>query len=370
MQCSHAAKPFLNTFIYYFEVKINTLNPGRPGIVIGLTDEAFLLNKIPGSSKRSFGLRSDGKVYHGQSQILDYATKFLPNDIIGCGLCYISRKIFFTRNGIVLGKPFDLQESVAIFASASLSAPQDSITFSFTGPFIFNIDNLIAEENELMETEMNSEQIQTGDLYKLIRDYLEYQGYPETLKAFEEATNLSEYEKNTAKMRSYSGRISERYDSIDIDPTCQACQEAGKICKLCLKSLMENIEPSANIRLPEFKNRCESVDLSCFYLNDCKDDEVDDNCKTLNRKDVQVRGTLRKIVLKGNMKEVVDFLTENLPEMLSDEDCMLYIYIQEFINIIKSNEIYSALDFAREKLAKFKDCSVYYRSTTDSSIFV
>ena len=146
MQCSHSAKPFPSTHVYYFEVMINSFNLNRPGIAIGLTDETFVLNKIPGSSRRSYGLRSDGKLLHAISQGLDFSPKFEQNDVIGCGIAYISRKIFFTRNGELLGKPFDMLESYPIFASASISCPQDSVTFTFTGPFQFDLSGLISDE--------------------------------------------------------------------------------------------------------------------------------------------------------------------------------------------------------------------------------
>ena len=360
----------MNTYAYYFEVKINTLNSARPGIVIGLTDETFPLNKALGNSKRSFGLRSDGKLFHSQSQVHDFGLKFLPDDIIGCGICFISRKIFFTRNSEVLGKSFDIQESFTVFASASISAPQDSITFSFTGPFAFNIDKIIVEESQLMESEINSEQINSTDLYKLIKEYLEYQGYPNTLKALEENMDLTKFDKSHSKIRSNSGRISERYESLDIDPECQTCQNYGKICKNCLKNVMEHVEASTNIRLPESRNRCDSVDLASFYLKNCEYIHEEEPLTPLKLKDIQMRGALRQAILTGNMTEVRSFLTENFPEMLCDEICMLYIYVQEFIEIIKSNDSYLALDFAREKLAKYKDFIVFYRDVIDCSIFV
>ena len=337
--------------------------------MIGLTDDSFLLSKIPGSSRRSYGLRSDGKLLHAISQGVDFSPKFEQNDVIGCGIAYISRKIFFTHNGELLGKPFDIPESYVIFASASISCPLDSVTFTFTGPFQFDLSGVISEEKEQFLSEISQEPISSSDVYRLVQEYLEFQGYSSTLKSFEEHMDMRKKNKSLSKLRSFSGRFSERYDSIDIDPDCKTCQTYGRICKDCLKNVMQNVEPSSNIRLPESRNRCDSVDLSSLYLRSCEV-VAEESESPLQVKDAHNRGALRQIILTGDMKKAMEFITERFAELLGDEKCMLYVHVQQFIEIIKIGDVLSALEFAREKLARFRDYTVYYRDRVDIGIFV
>jgi Ran binding protein in the microtubule-organising centre. len=88
------------------------------------------------------------------------------------------------------------------------------------------------------------------------------------------------------------------------------------------------------------------------------------------KNDVEIRGLLRQIIFTGNIKEAKEFLRENKPDMLNDELCMLYLAVQEFIELIKINEFYQALDFARDRLGKYKKYQVFVRNPVDTSIFV
>lgn len=58
----------------------------------------------------------DGCVYHGSSSV---STKFGPrineNDVIGCGVDFLSQSLFFTRNGIFLGKAFEGIVPVSVY---------------------------------------------------------------------------------------------------------------------------------------------------------------------------------------------------------------------------------------------------------------
>lgn len=282
---------------------------------------------------------------------------------------YISKKIFFTLNGSLLGRPFDLLDSYPIFASSAISAYQDSITFNFTSPFKFNLELLISEENHLLQTQINEESLHISEVYKLVYEYLEYQGYADTLKSLQEHMGNDRPVLSLEKSRSYSSRFSERYDSIDIGPDCQTCQTYERICKVCLKKIMQNVEPSSNIRLPESRNRCDSVDLASLYLKP-QNSFIENTQVQCTIDAVKKRGMLRDVILTGNMKEAVKFISLNFPELLTDETCMLFINVQEFIEIVKSGDFYAALEFAREKLAEARNFKVFCRNGMDVGIFV
>lgn len=301
---------------------------------------------------------------------MDFCPKFAQNDIIGCGIAFVSQKIFFTRNGTLLGRAFDLTENFPMFASATLSSPQDSVLFNFVGPFEFKLDEVFAGEKKVLSNQIQEEKVDCRNVFKLVKDYLEYQGFPDTLRALEEHMSIEKHKKGETKLRSYSGLISERYRSVDFDSSCHNCEAQGKICNICVKKIMENVEAGTNVRLPESRNRCDSVDLASLYLKSSDFLENPIPNSPGYAKDLKQRGTLRQIILTGNIKEAIGYLTEYFPEMLNDELCMLYLAMQEFIEIIKAKEIYKALDFGREKLARFKNYTVYYRKNVDVPISV
>lgn len=75
-------------------------------ILIGISEKEFVFNKQLGASKKSYGYKSDGKVYHGKSTGEDYGPKFERHDTVGCGVLLSRREIFFTLNGRYLGIAF------------------------------------------------------------------------------------------------------------------------------------------------------------------------------------------------------------------------------------------------------------------------
>ena len=78
-------------------------------VAIGLSTRYFSPNdKMPGWDDQSFGFHSDdGGTYHGRGDMLRrYGPTYGPGDTVGCGLDYITRRIFFVKNGVFLGYAF------------------------------------------------------------------------------------------------------------------------------------------------------------------------------------------------------------------------------------------------------------------------
>ena len=146
------------------------------------------------------------------------------------------------------------------------------------------------------------------------------------------------------------------------------CQANGSMCKVCLKNLIENVEASSSIRLPESRTRCDSVDITSLYLKKSDIVETEEPLTPIHMKNAIQRGNLREIIMSGNMRAAIEYITYNFPDTLNDEECMLYIHIQEFIEFIRINDVDSALFLAREKFSKFKHYNVYCRKNFDSEI--
>ncbi|CAH8638455.1 unnamed protein product [Heterobilharzia americana] len=105
----------LTTGIYYFEITV--LNKGTNACMsVGVSMKTSSLNKLPGSENNSFGYQMDGCVYHGSpTSSTKFGPRFSENDIIGCGVDFLSQSLFFTRNGIFLGKAFEGKVPVSSF---------------------------------------------------------------------------------------------------------------------------------------------------------------------------------------------------------------------------------------------------------------
>ena len=71
---------------------------------IGLSCLGVNLNRLPGWEKNSYGYHADdGCLFSSSATGQTYGPTFTTGDVVGCGLNYISRSIFFTKNGINLG---------------------------------------------------------------------------------------------------------------------------------------------------------------------------------------------------------------------------------------------------------------------------
>ncbi|CAG9334621.1 unnamed protein product [Blepharisma stoltei] len=387
---SHSIRPLSPTSpVYYFEVKIN-ITLQRPTLYVGLIDESFQLSKYPGASKRSYGIKADGKVYHNSTQGRDFCQKFASGDVIGCGIIFDTQEIFFTKNGVFLGSAFKGIEPIEYYPAVALLTPQESVTFNFSGPFTYDVDSLSVKEATRIDNEVLSENISSSELHELVHDYLKYNGYYQTLLNFPNLNpKLPAAEPvSLSKQRSYSGRVSEKVGSIDINPECEKCEKAQKICEECLRQIMQNVEPVSPIKVPLTSpfgsrqnsmsdtfsfDRCNSIDLSSLYMknNETVIEEPEIPEPPLeNLEETKIRSEIRQLIMQGLIREARDLIVMNYPALESNEECIISLHVQEFIEIIKKGEPYTALDYAKRYLASFREKTVFCRKDVDLSVFV
>ena len=90
----------------------------------------------------SYGYHGDdGGIFHGNGHKFDeYGPAFGPGDIVGCGLDYIKKEIFYTLNGSYLGPAFlDVNIGSSFSPTVGIDA-YVSVTFNFgCKPFEYDL---------------------------------------------------------------------------------------------------------------------------------------------------------------------------------------------------------------------------------------
>ncbi|KEG03445.1 hypothetical protein YYE_01469 [Plasmodium vinckei vinckei] len=195
--------------IYYFEVEIlQCTNFSK--IVIGMTSKNYTVNKNPGFEYNSFGYKSDDGKKIIDGKLDSYSSGYTKNDIIGCGINYFDNSAFFTKNGKYLGKICTINPKYDYYGTVGLSTLGDKIKFHMNN-FVFDIYNLIHEENEKERKIVKSIYIQKDIYSDIIKAHLIKCGYLNTYKSF---INFLDQNKNTDD-NSSSGCSSHTKNSID-----------------------------------------------------------------------------------------------------------------------------------------------------------
>ena len=125
----------------YFEVEILKIGSKEIGVGLACRDSFRLINEMPGwntSSVNSYGYHGDDGNLFGEDKVI---TSSLPlwsaGDVIGLGINFESRTIFYTRNGELLGTAFRAIPEDVIFSPVvgfhkpnGNNEPIDSVTKS------------------------------------------------------------------------------------------------------------------------------------------------------------------------------------------------------------------------------------------------
>lgn len=119
-------------------------------VAVGLSTNSFLKQKrLPGWDEESYGFHGDdGAIFHGRGwQLSSFGPTFGFNDVVGCGLDFCNRSIFFTLNGKYLGTAFtNVRTDKALFPTVGLDANVE-VKFNFgLTPFLFDLKGHIEQQ--------------------------------------------------------------------------------------------------------------------------------------------------------------------------------------------------------------------------------
>lgn len=112
-------------------------------LLIFLILTGVVYKKKIGWDLNSWGYHSDdGFLYFGNGkQNIKYAYEYKENDIVGCGVNFLDRAVFFTLNGDMLGVAFRfIKDTIPLYPAIGLSHAGTEINANFgSDTFIYNI---------------------------------------------------------------------------------------------------------------------------------------------------------------------------------------------------------------------------------------
>ncbi|KAF9180903.1 hypothetical protein BGZ50_005843 [Haplosporangium sp. Z 11] len=128
--------------VYYFEVFIERFK-GNSAISVGIASKSLRKNCQVGWDLNSWGYHSDdGFLYFGNGkQNIEYSYEYGEGDIVGCGINFLDRAVFFTLNGDMSGVAFKfIKDSIPLYPAIGLSQAGTEINANFGDQtFLFNI---------------------------------------------------------------------------------------------------------------------------------------------------------------------------------------------------------------------------------------
>nr|CDS26877.1 ran binding protein 9 [Hymenolepis microstoma] len=197
--------PF-NTGVYYYETEICALK-SECVIVIGFSTKNTPKSIVWDSS--CYGLDNSGALYHSSPDIVLCPNGFKENDIIGCGVNFITNSLFFTKNGQFLGNAFE--GVVPIYGNSEvhpvilMSGLQSKILTNFgEEPFVYPFFKHISSERFSQESQLVSalsRDFIDVKMRDLVAGYLVHHGYIETASSFSRWTKMGESASSPKKTR-------------------------------------------------------------------------------------------------------------------------------------------------------------------------
>lgn len=174
--------------VYYFEIFVK--NAGAKGqIAIGFTASGFKMRRQPGWEANSYGYHGDdGLLYRGHGKGETFGPTYTTGDTVGGGINYSAQEFFFTKNGKVVGSVVKDVKG-PLFPTVAVHSQNEEVMVNFgKDPFVFDLKAFEAEERRKQQMTIDKISISQNASYEIIRSYLQYYGYEETLKQFDMAS--------------------------------------------------------------------------------------------------------------------------------------------------------------------------------------
>uniref|UniRef100_A0A915E4E7 B30.2/SPRY domain-containing protein n=1 Tax=Ditylenchus dipsaci TaxID=166011 RepID=A0A915E4E7_9BILA len=186
-----------STIVYYYEIKI--INKGIHGYMgVGFSEKSVNLNRLPGWDSISFGYHGDdGNFFSSSGKGVEYGPTFTIDDIVGCGINFATREIFFTKNGINLGVASkNVSISAELYPTVGMQTVGEMIDANFgQKPFMYDIEKEIQSAKTKTIKSIQSIELPPEKalwMNRTVSAWLAHEGYSQALEAFNKTTGLSQ----------------------------------------------------------------------------------------------------------------------------------------------------------------------------------
>ncbi|CCH42008.1 Ran-binding protein 9 [Wickerhamomyces ciferrii] len=302
--------------VFYFEIKVlsvtNNNLKNNSDITIGFMNSNLVnVTKMPGLEIGSYGFNgSDGSIICSQSASKKYNCKFGQGDIIGCGVNFSTKSIFYTKNGVFLGNAFtDINKELIPIIGLKNG---NSISSNFgSNEFIFDIDGYIEDEKV--------------KIYKKIFNY-------------------------TKKSDNAINKINTHTD-----------KEIPNILQNLVSSYFNHLGyiDISKTFLKEIKN--EQIDESLI-----KNFNKIESISSIDENNLKIRQQIRKYLIQGDVESSIKLTNLNFPKVFENNlEILFQLNCQKLINFIKSGELDEAMKFGQSLRSNYETNEKFQESLND-----
>ncbi|KAJ1853758.1 hypothetical protein GGH12_004686 [Coemansia sp. RSA 1822] len=296
------------TGVYYYEVYIKSR--GQNGYIgIGLARGGLVSTRLPGWDPGSWGYHGDdGHVFGGAGSGTRYGPRYSTGDTVGCGIDFMKRRIFFTRNGAFLGHVFDaIDISKDLYPCVGMRTPGEHLVANFgRKPFVFDISAYVATARE--------------DAMKVVKA-AELGGLLPTHKLME--TKDSNCTIDMGGILALRGGLASGVHQAKIS-------EGDATLSIVLMHLLHNEYYATARALIENAIGQHGLDSSSPRLASV--------LKTLSQQDEQrvSRRRICKHISEGDIDHALGLLQEVYPQVLEDESLVFQLRCRQFIELVRA----------------------------------
>lgn len=180
IRANHPVPPQIGC--YYYEMTV--ASAGRDGyIAAGFAIKSASLSRLTGWEPGTVGYHADdGNLYRGAGTGASFGPSYGTGDVVGCGIDFVRRSFFFTKNGLFIGDVTNLKDKfhLPLFPCVGCRTHGEVVVVNFNGPFVFDIEGWI--ERRMRGPFTTGKEASAVD--RLVLSHLVHGGWEKTAQAF------------------------------------------------------------------------------------------------------------------------------------------------------------------------------------------
>ncbi|KAF7639461.1 hypothetical protein Mgra_00001138 [Meloidogyne graminicola] len=294
---------------------------------IGLSEKNVSLNRLPGWDPISYGYHGDdGNFFSSSGKGVEYGPTFTTGDVIGCGLNFVTRQLFFTKNGQHLGVanalPIPLNND--LFPTIGMQTADEMLDANFgQKPFLFDIKSELKMAEKATMDNINAIELPPEKVLwmnSLVSNWMAHEGYSKSLEALNRATGGTKTEapQNLAKSDSQGSTIT--FDSKDSQSPTVA---AEKVAEVVINSMIGLLGGGQT-----------TTTTSCTGGNVRR--SVVRSVQEFLHEEMEQRRTLVRMIKKGQLADAIDKIEQLFPSLFeTNRQLALLIKTQHFIEMLR-----------------------------------